>query len=232
MKKQKINIVILSLFIIAGCASNPSKVCLNYQPSIKLVNIPNDIRKKIGVFSFVDNREEIPPNAYGTIVKLITAELPIAYYSHIKTETIISNYVTDAFKAELKNLGFQIVDSGIYLKAISPREVQKQLEGLELRGVDKIIVGRIRFFRWTEAGFAGLLFQPGMPKPRLNVEIQVEIIDPRNMKIVWAGSGWALEKSNENFPRNPEREIKIKIGLNKALNKIIGDKRFLDALLQ
>ncbi|MBU4186003.1 MAG: hypothetical protein KKI12_09955 [Proteobacteria bacterium] len=232
MKQQKIYIIVLTLFIIgilAGCVAGPTKVRLDYKPSIILSDIGSN--KNIGVFSFADNREEIDPKAYGTIVKLVTAELPIAYKSDIKTETVITDYITNAFRNELKSLGFQIIDRDVYSRALPFREVVNNLKELELGEVDKIIIGRIRFFRWTEAGFAGALFQGLMPKPRLNAEIQVQVIDHKSMKILWAGSGWALEKSTESFPKNPERENKIKVGLNKALTQIIRNDGFIGSLL-
>lgn len=193
-------------------------------------DIRDSSTKKIGIFSFTDNREKIDPQAYGTMVCLVTAELPIAYCRDLKTDAIISDYVTNSFKAELRALGFQIMDGDLYSKALPFKEVMNSLGELEPHEVDKIIVGRIRFFRWTEAGFAGALFQGAMPKPRLNAEIQIQVIDPNSMKVLWAGSGWALEESAEIFPRNPERESKIIQGLSEALTKIINNDSFLGAL--
>ena len=209
--------------------AGPNKVILDYQPSIELKGI-NSVNK-IGIFSFIDNRENIDVKAYGTIVSLLTAELPIAFETQIKTETIISNYITNAFRNELKSIGFKITDGNVYSKTLPFNKIENNLKEFESLDVDKIIVGRIRFFRWTESNFAGLLFQGLMPKPRLSAEIQVQVIDKKSMKIQWAASGCALEKSAANFPKNDERKSKIILGLNKTLKKIISNDGFLNALM-
>ncbi len=228
--KRLINSSVAILFLIVilgGCA--PKRVSLRYQPSIKIENISHN--KKIGIFTFIDDRD-MPPKAYGTMVKLIIGDLPIAFYSHQETETSITDYITSSFKIELKNLGFQVVDdNSIYSKAISLKEFQSQVNKLNVEEADKIIIGRIRFFRWTQAGFAGALFQGMMPKPRLNTEIQVMVIDPKSMKILWAGSGCASEKSTENVPKAEEIENKIILALNQAFTQIITNKGFLNVLI-
>lgn len=218
---------VLAAVTLSGCVK---PLPLTYQPGIHLTDAPNGLKtRKIVVFDFVDDRDDMTPKAFGIEMRMATAELPIATAADLEADRSISEYISTAFKDELKSLGVQIapVDTDRRVEFAAARQ---QLVGLGLQGVERVIVGRIRFFEWTQAGFSGLLFQAAMPKPRVNAEIQIQVTDPTTGHILWAGDGWALEQSGSTFPNEAEQGSALQNGLLHALDSIIRDKHFLAAL--
>lgn len=221
-------IILVLMFISTGCAK---KVCLKYDQCAGIPMKDSTIsNNKIGVFTFADHRGEIPANAYGTVIQMVAAELPIAYQDHKITETSISDYVTSSLKKEIANLGAQLSEGSVYLQSIPFENYKSQLDDISKEDADRIIIGRIRFFRWTQAGFAGLAFQGAMPNNLFFTEIQVMVINPEDRKILWAGNGCAKIVSSENYPDTTLMENRIYEGLKHALSSILNEKEFLDSL--
>lgn len=211
---------------VSGC-SKP--LTLSYEPGIYCANAPDLKARRIAVLDFVDARDGMTRNAYGIAMEMLVAELPIAAPQNLEADRAISEYVTAAFRDELRALGPQLTatDGVPRVEFLSTRE---QVPGLQLAAVDRVVVGRVRFFQWTQAGFAGLLFQAAMPTPRVNAAIQVQVVDPISGRTLWDGEGWALEHSGSTFPDQAEQGAAVRVGLLHALERIFRDKDFLAAL--
>src|SRR6478736_3913121 len=91
---------------VCGCTQ---PLTLAYQPGIQLADPPRGLNtRRIAIFDFVDDREEITPKAFGIEMQIVTAELPIATPVNLEADGVISDYVTEAFRDELKAFGVPV----------------------------------------------------------------------------------------------------------------------------
>lgn len=219
----------LALLVVTASNGCTTPLTLSYEPGVSFLKAPDLRARKIAVLDFVDARDGMPRNAYGIEIEMLMAELPFTGTQSLEADRSINDYVTAAFRDELKALGAQIAatDGVPHVEFLSTRE---QAPALHLATVDRVVVGRIRFLQWTQAGYAGLLAQPLMPKPRFNASIQIQVVDPISGRTLWAGEGWALEHSDSVFAFQAEQRTAVRAGLLQALEKIFRNKNFLRAL--
>src|SRR5260370_35599731 len=99
--------VVLTAAAMSGCAPNP--LTLSYHLRIHLIDAPPGLdARKIAVFDLVDDRDDMTAKAFGIEMQMVTAELPIATAANLEADGFISEYITAAFKDELKVIGVQV----------------------------------------------------------------------------------------------------------------------------
>jgi hypothetical protein len=180
----------------------------------------------LGVFSFEDIREEKTDVAF-LEVRMIDALVPHAFTYEIQSEQPIAEYVTDAFVVELERQGYMISK---FSDVTSFEKHSELLKDKDLSNLDAIILGRIRFFRWVQPGFAGLLFQGAMPKGKAYVDIDLLILDPKSLKIRWAGRSSATDNTDKSYNKLEDTSQRLADTLAQAIRSIIMSPEFTESL--
>ncbi len=222
MKMGRLLGVAFLILSMIGCAT--PKFALLYPSLDRSSTLQQQL--SLGVFRFEDIREENPDVAF-LEVRMIDAVLPYAFIYTIRSEQPIAEYVTGAFGAELERRGYMVSKFPDVISFEKYGELPKDKDHSNLNA---IILGRIRFFRWVQPGFAGLLFQAAMPKGKAYVDIDLLVLDPKSLKIRWAGRSSATENTDKAFNNRDDTSQHMANTLGQAIRSIIMNPEFAESL--
>lgn len=222
--------LMISLVALSGCAS-PS-IMLSYPESSNPSGSRADDASEnavIGLFRFEDLRG-LDPDVAGKRRSLITMELPITRRVDLKADKDVQRFLVEALEVELRNRGFPVRSDGVYERVIEIEAFSEELVRLEVRA-DRVLLGRIHYLAWVEPGFAGAAVQPFMPSGKAYVDLDIVIIDPQSLEILWAGQAFRKVDSGVRAPLLPaERGEHLTHALSGAFESLFDLSDFRSAL--
>lgn len=211
---------------LGGCSYPPVDVGLpdyyaGSQQSTELAG------SRIAVEPIWDEREEAWSSQVGTRFDLYAAELAAVSETPIRSAVDVARWVTVALEEEVRRHGGSVVAASGEM--VPFRSASAKIAAIGATDVDRIIVGRMRYLRWTAAGFAGFLVQPLLPTPVTQVELQLLVLDPAG-RISWAGTTAAVWETPKRHPENADVGHAVHHAVNAALRGLFDDPSFLVAL--
>jgi len=195
MTPRRLCLAPLILLGLLGCG--PSVVSLGYRPAQSLAPVGP---ATVGVYRLVDSRPGWPARSPARTVAIIAAELPITYNVHAEADREVGAFVAEAIRSELGASGLKVAGGAEYNRAVGPEGAN----AVRAARADRAVLGRINYFGWIQPGFAGLLFQSGMPTGKVFVDLDLWVVAPSTGEVLWAGSVREKKDSGDSWSKKSE----------------------------